>query len=219
MNESRPVKRRRARQNEYANSTTNFRPIKEVNGDAVGRSGDTRSLKKTYDNPSGAAKTTKSTKTTTKKINYKQKPKNKSFMPAKQAENSQYGEVSLKHLVNGGLYSNLKKFCVGGSDRKIGCSWQQFEGDHEGAFNFIMRSLIGDFYCVQEDLRAQTTYYIFDEDLLPLGTIDDVSAWAQKGTNAFIPFGMKVLFRKSTPETEIPSFLVHPEGRIGLFYK
>ncbi|OMJ13193.1 hypothetical protein AYI69_g9097 [Smittium culicis] len=272
MNEFRPVKRRRARQNEYANSTTNFRPIKKVNGDAVGRSGDTRSLKKTYDNPSGAAKTTKSTKPTTKKINYKQKPKNKSFMPAKQAENSQYGEVSLKHLVNGGLYSNLKKFCVGVSDRKIGCSWQQFEGDHEGAFNFIMRSLIGDFYCVQEDLRAQTTYYIFDEDasakkllslalvhngkriefyqtvkfeedvtiisipnhrdmgiltmiklikeqLLPLGTIDDVSAWAQKGTNAFIPFGMKVLFRKSTPETEIPSFLVHPEGRIGLFYK
>ncbi|OMJ09457.1 hypothetical protein AYI70_g10914, partial [Smittium culicis] len=107
-----------------------------------------------------------------------------------------------------------------------------------------MRSLIGDFYCVQEDLRAQTTYFIFDEDagakkllslalvfngkriefyqtvkfeedvtiisipnhrdtgiltmiklikeqLLPLGTIDDVSAWAQKGTNAFIPFGMK----------------------------
>ncbi|OMJ16699.1 hypothetical protein AYI69_g7728 [Smittium culicis] len=30
---------------------------------------------------------------------------------------------------------------------------------------------------------------------------------------------MKVLFRKSTPETAIPSFLVHPEGRIGLFYK
>ncbi|OMJ18293.1 hypothetical protein AYI70_g5432, partial [Smittium culicis] len=64
MNEFRPVKRRRARQNEHANSTTNFRPIKEASGGAVGRSGDTRSLKKTYANPSGAAKTTKSTKQT-----------------------------------------------------------------------------------------------------------------------------------------------------------
>ncbi|OMJ13323.1 hypothetical protein AYI70_g8571, partial [Smittium culicis] len=32
---------------------------------------------------------------------------------------------------------------------------------------------------------------LIKEQLLPLGTIDDVSAWAQKGTNAFIPFGMK----------------------------
>ncbi|OMJ15147.1 hypothetical protein AYI69_g8297 [Smittium culicis] len=42
---------------------------------------------------------------------------------------------------------------------------------------------------------------LIKEQLLPLGTIDDV------------------LLRKSTPETAIPSFLVHPEGRIGLFYK
>ncbi|OMJ11696.1 hypothetical protein AYI70_g6683, partial [Smittium culicis] len=34
MNEFRPVKRRRARQNEHANSTTNFRPIKEASGGA-----------------------------------------------------------------------------------------------------------------------------------------------------------------------------------------
>ncbi|OMJ16074.1 hypothetical protein AYI69_g7973 [Smittium culicis] len=60
---------------------------------------------------------------------------------------------------------------------------------------------------------------LIKEQLLPLGTIDDVSAWAKKGTNEFLTYGMKVLFRKSTPETEIPSFLVHPEGRIGLFYK
>ncbi|OMJ07180.1 hypothetical protein AYI70_g12366 [Smittium culicis] len=148
MNKFRSVKRRSARQIEHSNSTTNFRPIKEVSGGAVGRSGDTRSLKKTYADPSGAAKTTKSTKQTIKKIFKSQKPKTKIFIPAKQAENSQYGEVSLKHLVNGGLYSNLKKLCVGGSDRKIDCSWQQFEGDHDGGFNYIMRSLIGDFYCV-----------------------------------------------------------------------
>ncbi|OMJ07462.1 hypothetical protein AYI70_g3020 [Smittium culicis] len=35
MNEFRPVKRRRARQNEHANFTTNFRPIKQVNGGAA----------------------------------------------------------------------------------------------------------------------------------------------------------------------------------------
>ncbi|OMJ27234.1 hypothetical protein AYI69_g3330 [Smittium culicis] len=60
---------------------------------------------------------------------------------------------------------------------------------------------------------------LIKEQLLPLATIDDASAWAQKDINVFIPFGMNVLFRKSTPETVIPSFLVHPEGRIGLFYK
>ncbi|OMJ15789.1 hypothetical protein AYI70_g7027, partial [Smittium culicis] len=69
------------------------------------------------------------------------------------------------------------------------------------------------------DTGILTMIKLIKEQLLPLGTIDDDSAWAQKGTNAFIPFGMKVLFRKSTPETAIPSFLVHPEGRIGLFYK
>ncbi|OMJ14508.1 hypothetical protein AYI70_g7827, partial [Smittium culicis] len=69
------------------------------------------------------------------------------------------------------------------------------------------------------DTGILTMINLIKEQLLPLGTIDDVSAWAQKGTNAFIPFGMKVLFRKSSPETAIPSFLVHPEDRIGLFYK
>ncbi|OMJ15459.1 hypothetical protein AYI69_g8187, partial [Smittium culicis] len=71
MNEFRPVKRRRARQNKYENSTTNFRPIMEVHSGGAANNGDDRSLKKSYANPSGTAKSTKPanpTKNTTKKL-------------------------------------------------------------------------------------------------------------------------------------------------------
>ncbi|OMJ08840.1 hypothetical protein AYI69_g10915, partial [Smittium culicis] len=167
MDEFRHVKRRRSRKGELANSTTNFRPIIEVHSGGAASNGENRSLNKSYANSYGTPKSTKPTnptKKTTKKIVKNEKTKKINFTLVKPAENGQFGEVSLKHMVNGGLYTNLKKFCVGGSDRKIGCAWAQFKGDHDEAFKLVTRSLIGDFYCRQDDLRAQTTYFIFDED-------------------------------------------------------
>ncbi|OMJ08672.1 hypothetical protein AYI70_g11394 [Smittium culicis] len=43
---------------------------------------------------------------------------------------SMYKEVSIKHMLFGGEMTCLKKFCTGGSDMKVGCSWAQFKGNH-----------------------------------------------------------------------------------------
>ncbi|OMJ28579.1 hypothetical protein AYI69_g1942 [Smittium culicis] len=48
------------------------------------------------------------------------------------------------------------------------------------------------------DTGINTMIKLIKEQLLPLGTIDDVSAWAKKGTNEFLTYGMKVLFQKVT---------------------
>ncbi|OMJ07892.1 hypothetical protein AYI69_g11279 [Smittium culicis] len=42
---------------------------------------------------------------------------------------TQYRAVSLKYLIFGGKQSCLKRFCVAGSDQKIGIDWVQFKGD------------------------------------------------------------------------------------------
>ncbi|OMJ21997.1 hypothetical protein AYI69_g5581 [Smittium culicis] len=68
MNELRPVKRRCSQIGEITNSTTNFRPINEVHGGAVERSGNTLSLNKSCANPSGTETRTISIKKTTKKM-------------------------------------------------------------------------------------------------------------------------------------------------------
>ncbi|OMJ10449.1 hypothetical protein AYI69_g10237 [Smittium culicis] len=57
------------------------------------------------------------------------------------------------------------------------------------------------------------------KQLKPLGEIKDISALCNKYRNEYIPYGMKVLLRKNTIETELPLFLDHEDGRINIFYR
>ncbi|OMJ19593.1 hypothetical protein AYI70_g4639 [Smittium culicis] len=52
---------------------------------------------------------------------------------------SLYKEVSIKHMLFGGEMTCLKKFCTGGSDMKVGCSWAQFKGNHIDALEHKRR--------------------------------------------------------------------------------
>ncbi|OMJ16405.1 hypothetical protein AYI70_g6626 [Smittium culicis] len=56
------------------------------------------------------------------------------------------------------------------------------------------------------------------KQLKPLGEIKDISALCNKYRNEYIPYGMKVLLRKNTIETELPLFLDHEDGIINIFY-
>ncbi|OMJ07233.1 hypothetical protein AYI70_g12322, partial [Smittium culicis] len=40
---------------------------------------------------------------------------------------SMYNQVSIKHMLSEGEMTCFKKFCTGGSDMKVGCSWAQFK--------------------------------------------------------------------------------------------
>ncbi|OMJ13867.1 hypothetical protein AYI70_g8251, partial [Smittium culicis] len=57
------------------------------------------------------------------------------------------------------------------------------------------------------------------KQLKTLGEIKDISALCNKYRNEYIPYGMKVLFRKNTIDTELPLFLDHEDGRINIFYR
>ncbi|OMJ23005.1 hypothetical protein AYI69_g5155, partial [Smittium culicis] len=46
------------------------------------------------------------------------------------------------------------KFCTGGSDMKVGCSWAQFKGDHIDALEVVFTALKDVSYIRQDDHRA-----------------------------------------------------------------
>ncbi|OMJ07891.1 hypothetical protein AYI69_g11278 [Smittium culicis] len=57
------------------------------------------------------------------------------------------------------------------------------------------------------------------KELKPPCEIKDVSALCNKDRNEYIPYGMKVLLRKNTIDTELLLFLDHEDGRINIFYR
>ncbi|OMJ20713.1 hypothetical protein AYI70_g3940, partial [Smittium culicis] len=75
---------------------------------------------------------------------------------------SMHKEVSIKHILFGGEMTCLKKFCTGGSDMKVGCTWAQFKGNHTDALEVIFSVLKDMSYIRQDDHRASTTYMIFN---------------------------------------------------------
>ncbi|OMJ11183.1 hypothetical protein AYI69_g9932, partial [Smittium culicis] len=75
---------------------------------------------------------------------------------------SRYKEVSIKNILFGGEITCLKKFCIGGSDMKVGCSWAQFKGDYIDALEVVFTSLKDVSYIRQDDHRAGTIYMIFN---------------------------------------------------------
>ncbi|OMJ30016.1 hypothetical protein AYI69_g447, partial [Smittium culicis] len=185
---------------------------------------------------------------------------------------TQYRAVSLKHLIFEGKQSCLKRFCVAGSDQKIGIDWGQFKRDVPEAMDVVFNAIGDSIYTRYDDYRANVTYITLDnledatnlmsktltydsqkidpyqtvkmeEDIMtvnipnfkeisitkmielvtkqlkPLGKIKDISALCNKYINEYIPYGMKVLLRKNTIETELPLFLDHEDGRINIFYR
>ncbi|OMJ10355.1 hypothetical protein AYI69_g10279 [Smittium culicis] len=68
-----------------------------------------------------------------------------------------YVELSLKHLVNGGNQSCLKKICSGGSDLKIGCAWPQFRGHHIDAIDKVEDSINWTYHTRHDDQIAKAT--------------------------------------------------------------
>ncbi|OMJ13140.1 hypothetical protein AYI70_g8686 [Smittium culicis] len=185
---------------------------------------------------------------------------------------TQYRAVSLTHIIFGGKQSCLKRFCVAGSDQKIGIDWGQFKGDVPEALDVVFNAIGDSIYTRYDDYRANVTYITLDnledatnlmsktltyddqkidlyqtvkmeEDIMtvnipnfkeisitkmielvtkqlkPLGEIKEIIALCNKYRNEYIPYGMKVLLRKNTIDTELPLFLDHEDGRIKIFYR
>ncbi|OMJ25858.1 hypothetical protein AYI70_g603 [Smittium culicis] len=105
-----------------------------------------------------------------------------------------YVEVSLKHLVNGGSQSCLKKICSGGSDLKIGCAWPQFKGHHIDAIDRVEDSINWTYHTRHDDQIAKASYFIFDK-------IED----ATKFMTLKLDYGNKQidLYQTVKPEEEI----------------
>ncbi|OLY78449.1 hypothetical protein AYI68_g7502 [Smittium mucronatum] len=68
------------------------------------------------------------------------------------------------------------------------------------------------------DINILSLLEIIKEQLTPFGTIKDISAWANKDTNIFLPYGLKIFFSKNSKDIELPLFLMHDSGKIKLFY-
>ncbi|OMJ09817.1 hypothetical protein AYI70_g10712 [Smittium culicis] len=105
-----------------------------------------------------------------------------------------YVEVSLKHLINGGSQSCLKKICSGGSDLKIGCAWPQFRGHRIDAIDRVEYSINWTYHTRHDDQIAKATYFIFDK-------IED----ATKLMSLKLDYGNKQidLYQKVKPEEDI----------------
>ncbi|OMJ11325.1 hypothetical protein AYI69_g9877 [Smittium culicis] len=70
-----------------------------------------------------------------------------------------------------------------------------------------------------KEISITKIFQLVIKELKPLGEIKDVSALCNKDRNVYIPYGMKVLLRKNTIDTELPMFLDHEDGRINIFYR
>ncbi|OMJ11272.1 hypothetical protein AYI69_g9891 [Smittium culicis] len=75
---------------------------------------------------------------------------------------TQYRAVSLKHLIFGGKQSCLKRFCVAGSDQKIGIDWGQFKGDVPEDLDVVFNAIGDSIYTRYDDYRANVTYITLD---------------------------------------------------------
>ncbi|OMJ21581.1 hypothetical protein AYI70_g3412 [Smittium culicis] len=75
---------------------------------------------------------------------------------------TQYRAVSFKNLIFGGKKSCLKRFCVAGSDQKIGIDWSQFKGDVHEALDVVFNAIGDSIYTRYDDYRANVTYITLD---------------------------------------------------------
>ncbi|PVV01013.1 hypothetical protein BB560_004586, partial [Smittium megazygosporum] len=69
-------------------------------------------------------------------------------------------DESIYHWYTGGEKQKLKKLCMGGSECKIGCSWDQFGDNASDAVESICRQLFDLRMTMQHDRPSKSTYYI-----------------------------------------------------------
>ncbi|OMJ13821.1 hypothetical protein AYI69_g8838, partial [Smittium culicis] len=69
------------------------------------------------------------------------------------------------------------------------------------------------------DVDILTLLDLIKVTLEPISEIIDVSALCRKELTEFLPYGVKILLKKKTAETNIPSFLDYENGRINIFYR
>ncbi|OMJ21330.1 hypothetical protein AYI70_g3549 [Smittium culicis] len=68
------------------------------------------------------------------------------------------------------------------------------------------------------DVDILTLLDLIKETIEPISEIIDISALCRKGLTEFPPYGVKILLKKKTAETIIPSFIDYGYGRINIFY-
>ncbi|PVU95215.1 hypothetical protein BB560_005871, partial [Smittium megazygosporum] len=73
-------------------------------------------------------------------------------------------DESIYHWYTGGENQKLKKLCMGGSDCKIGCSWDQFGDNASDAVESICRQLFDLRMTMQHDRPSKSTYYIVKDE-------------------------------------------------------
>ncbi|OMJ28397.1 hypothetical protein AYI69_g2133 [Smittium culicis] len=149
-----PVKRARMLFSDFLKGDDPQYPTTEVQNSYVGDYPRDNNQHKLKHYPRSQINNKKSQKNSSKKI-----PAGKKGMLM---DMSRYKEVSIKHMLLGGEMTCLKKFCTGGSDMKVCCSWAQFKGDHIDALEVIFTVLKDVSYIRQDDHRASTTYMIFN---------------------------------------------------------
>ncbi|OMJ09900.1 hypothetical protein AYI70_g10658 [Smittium culicis] len=146
---------------------------------------------------------------------------------------SMYMKVSIKRMLFGGEITCIKKFCTGGSDIKVGCSWAQFKGNHIDALELVYNYKSIDLYQtvkIKEDITVVNIPNFRDVGIEPMAKlilkelgpwceIKDISAWRRFDNNQYLPYGIKVLVKKNNMEVDLPSFLDHENGKINIFYK
>ncbi|PVV03228.1 hypothetical protein BB560_002305 [Smittium megazygosporum] len=73
-------------------------------------------------------------------------------------------DESIYHWHTGGEKQKLKKLCMGGSECKIGCSWDQFGDNASDAVESICRQLFDLRMTMQHDRPSKSTYYIVKDE-------------------------------------------------------
>ncbi|OMJ15937.1 hypothetical protein AYI70_g6928 [Smittium culicis] len=69
------------------------------------------------------------------------------------------------------------------------------------------------------DVDILTLLNLIKDTLEPISGIIDISALRRKGLTEFLPYGVKILLRKKSVDTIIPSFLDYEYGKINIFYR
>ncbi|PVU92093.1 hypothetical protein BB561_004042 [Smittium simulii] len=145
-----------------------------------------------------------------------------------------YKEVSIKHCLDNSEPHQLKIMCMGGSDRRIGCSWRQFPDNINEALDYVTDAQLNEANCffkisvhycgrqvdlyqtvnIDKDITVikinnfqkvgvKTMANALKETLNLIGEISDISAWAVKNKGRFMPYDIKVLFKKNDEKVEI----------------
>ncbi|OMJ16588.1 hypothetical protein AYI70_g6496 [Smittium culicis] len=69
------------------------------------------------------------------------------------------------------------------------------------------------------DVDILTLLDLIKETIEPISEIIDISALCRKGLTEFLSYGVKILLRKKSADTIIPSFLDYEYGKINIFYR